>query len=342
MVTTTNLQGYWKLDDNAANTTVSDSHNSNDGTASVNTSTLSSTGKINESFSFTGTQYCSNSSFTTQTDMSFSFWVYSTNFATGSWATHLHFGETDTTSDRGMQFGTNKTTGLAQFLIWGGGTNLTLASSSALTNNNWHHIVGTKNGNDYKLYVNGTLEASGTITMNTLTDPDMWIAGLDTNSELFTGKVDEIGYWDRTLSSTDVSDLYNSGDGLAYPFASDVTISPSTLTLSSTQQAPSYFIDITAGAVGITSNLLSPVLSLPVNISISSLSMTSNLNSIAIQKGDINRGTYKNGTGTRGTKYISEKYPVTSGLEIDNKHDGRIMNLVPDSSNVPGRDKVGL
>src|SRR6056297_2875065 len=51
-VTTTDLVSYYKLDDNATNTTVADAHGSNDGTASANTNTLSTTGKINNAFDF--------------------------------------------------------------------------------------------------------------------------------------------------------------------------------------------------------------------------------------------------------------------------------------------------
>jgi len=34
----------------------------------------------------------------------------------------------------------------------------------------------------------------------------------------FDGLIDEVGIWSRALNSTEVSELYNSGSGLAYPF----------------------------------------------------------------------------------------------------------------------------
>ena len=54
-----NLVSYYKLDENAANTTVADAHGSNTGTASTNTADLyTATGKINSSFNFNGsTEY---------------------------------------------------------------------------------------------------------------------------------------------------------------------------------------------------------------------------------------------------------------------------------------------
>ena len=40
---------------------------------------------------------------------------------------------------------------------------------------------------------------------------DIW----DTTNA-FNGYIDEIGIWNRTLNDTEISWLYNSGDGLSY------------------------------------------------------------------------------------------------------------------------------
>ena len=34
------------------------------------------------------------------------------------------------------------------------------------------------------------------------------------------GLIDEVGFWKRTLTSGERTQLYNSGNGLAYPFSS--------------------------------------------------------------------------------------------------------------------------
>jgi len=47
----TDLVSYYKLDENAASTTVADAHGSNDGTASTNTNNLyNASGKLNSCF----------------------------------------------------------------------------------------------------------------------------------------------------------------------------------------------------------------------------------------------------------------------------------------------------
>jgi hypothetical protein len=39
----------------------------------------------------------------------------------------------------------------------------------------------------------------------------------------FDGMIDEIGVWSRALTSGEVTQLYNSGAGLQYPFTSNNT-----------------------------------------------------------------------------------------------------------------------
>ena len=46
---------------------------------------------------------------------------------------------------------------------------------------------------------------------------------------------------------------------------------------------------------------------------------------------------------TTGEKELKTKWPITSGLEADDKHEGRQTNLVAEKGSlVPRRKKVGL
>lgn len=77
----------------------------------------------------------------------------------------------------------------------------------ALTNR-WHHIVATKNGNDYKIYFNGKLNdsASGNANCSNLQLAedigDMFIGSY------YTGKIDDIIIYNRELSRKEVSQLF--------------------------------------------------------------------------------------------------------------------------------------
>lgn len=80
----------------------------------------------------------------------------------------------------------------------------------------WYHIVGTYNTNGTtNIYLNGTNIGSGTISPSEITPTRTLISGHPKNNVYFMdGKIDELGIWSRALTSTEVSDLYNSGSGL--------------------------------------------------------------------------------------------------------------------------------
>ena len=48
-----------------------------------------------------------------------------------------------------------------------------------------------------------------------------------------------------------------------------------------------------------------------------------------------------------GEKELWTRYPITSGMEADEKHEGRVVNLVPEGINgllstIPVKDRVGI
>jgi len=79
---------------------------------------------------------------------------------------------------------------------------------STISTGVWNHYAFTGDGTDFKLYVNGSLEASGT----DYGDVYITMIGTVTPSYAnFNGKLDEIGLFNSTLSASDVTAIYNSG-----------------------------------------------------------------------------------------------------------------------------------
>lgn len=84
--------------------------------------------------------------------------------------------------------------------------------------NNWNHLCAVQSASAMKLYLNNTEVASGGNTGNAL-DPGSTVhigrRNL-TNNQYYAGAIDLFGVWTKALSTTEISDLYNSGNGNAY------------------------------------------------------------------------------------------------------------------------------
>lgn len=83
----------------------------------------------------------------------------------------------------------------------------------------WQHIVGTYDGSNMKLYVNGSLQTTLAIANATLSASKKFIIGGQWNAQPnFSanafGSVDEIAFYDYALTEAQVAVLYNSGNGL--------------------------------------------------------------------------------------------------------------------------------
>jgi hypothetical protein len=111
-----------------------------------------------------------------------------------------------------------------------GGNNL--LSATATPTNQWVHIVYTYDGNIAKLFLNGVLNNSVSIQFNLKNiSPTSLFFGKEFNStwsnRYFKGKADDIGIWDKALTTQEVSDLYSS-----VSCYNNLTITPSTITLN--------------------------------------------------------------------------------------------------------------
>lgn len=109
--------------------------------------------------------------------------------------------------------------------------NVTLGTSA------WNHIVYTYDGTSLRGYLNGSLVAGPTAYSGSGAGAGIDIfeimghnnsAGNPQYSGLeFNGLVDETGIWSRALTGAEITQLYNGGAGLAYPFTA--AASPSRL-----------------------------------------------------------------------------------------------------------------
>lgn len=84
----------------------------------------------------------------------------------------------------------------------------------------WRHIVLVKNATSFKIYINNSLKQ--TISIGTWSSGNIreLLIGSATKtlggSLRWKGKIDEVGIWQREITSSEVAELYNGGSGLAF------------------------------------------------------------------------------------------------------------------------------
>ena len=91
-------------------------------------------------------------------------------------------------------------------------------SKSLLNDDKWHHIAGTYDGKKVHVYVDGELEASNAAAGPFKTGPK-YIGSRDDKQEAYTGLIDEIAFFNVTLSEADVKAIADSGLSVALGFA---------------------------------------------------------------------------------------------------------------------------
>ena len=104
------------------------------------------------------------------------------------------------------------------------GTDGVFSQQVMVTDTNWHHVAVTKSGTDVWFYVDGVGERQyyprGSIPFNfSRTDPnspdghfDFTIGAFgDTGGSSFWGGIDEVGVYNRVLSSNEIAAIYRAG-----------------------------------------------------------------------------------------------------------------------------------
>jgi len=213
----TDLISYYKLDENAANSIVLDSVGTQNGNAeddgsNINTSVLyDANGIINSGFKFDGTATAAeNIDITgltsTNGTYTFSMWLNPTNFT-------LAGQFLDFASER-LVLQVDATTGNLQ-LYDGAFKDWTNANAKLTTGLHHYVFIFDSSANTCELYKDNS--SLGTVTYTTRNLGGIARLGSNINADIgFAGIMDEVGIWSRALTSTEVTQLYNSGTGISW------------------------------------------------------------------------------------------------------------------------------
>lgn len=103
------------------------------------------------------------------------------------------------------------TSGNAPGRLYFFGNGADLAGTTVIQPNTWYHGAVTYDGTTVKVYVNGVLENSAPIALNTTLDPNGITIGNRPGSSFWTGQLDEPAVYDRALSDSEILAIYNAG-----------------------------------------------------------------------------------------------------------------------------------
>lgn len=101
-----------------------------------------------------------------------------------------------------------------------------VSNTTTLTVGTWYHIAVTYDGTNGQVYINGSSVAGPTAVSGNGTScgsDGSQIGAGQGGTGTFDGMADEVGVWSRALSSTEISQLYNSGACLN-PYATVIAI----------------------------------------------------------------------------------------------------------------------
>jgi hypothetical protein len=181
-------------------------------------------GKVGTAFQFNGTNsqidFAANTMNVGDT-FSVSFWAYM--------VTADNSGQTIISNFNEINGGLNKygwfiraTNGIFYFSRFIGATAQFDLTATANTINNWQHLTFTRSSNSTKIYVNGALASQNTNTqvtqyVNTIS-PRIGSREVTGVWRLANGtKIDTFNIWNKELTQSEITELYNSGNGKQYP-----------------------------------------------------------------------------------------------------------------------------
>ena len=215
---TTNLVAYWKMDEDTGTTASDATGNGHTGTL-TGSGTTWGTGIINYATVFGGTSgnfvsVPASAALEFTGDFTINVWIYPTGYPSGL-LTRVF--DDQNGGSPGYDLAIGNDTPFAYERFTANGVNIQKAGIIVL--NQWQMLTAVvTSGGGVTLYYDGTSETTGSTGSLSAASVTIAIGNRADGARQYIGRIDEVGAWSRALSSTEVSQLYNSGVGLQYPF----------------------------------------------------------------------------------------------------------------------------
>jgi hypothetical protein len=216
-VSTNGLQGWWPFSGNANDM----SSNSNDGTVYNATLTTDRFGNSNAAYTYDGVDDYISIAPVNMQSFSFSVWIYNTSI--NPLDLNGLISDISATPYTGIEFRVEPDSTL--MLVCGQGSSwLQPYTTFHLLNDTWYHVVATSDDDTVKIFVNAQQIASYGITSLVNNNSNILFGTRNpavSNGGWYTGKLDDIGIWDRALYNTEINDLYNGNICFQYVTVTD-------------------------------------------------------------------------------------------------------------------------
>lgn len=221
------LISYWKLDE--ASGSALDSHSSNNltDTNTVGTATgIINGGRDYEEANIEYHTITDNASLSfADEDFSISCWVRPESTPGSNQPFIVGKGASDWSTSNGDEyilimdgFNSNRADWIVTDNNFSGAQATSVAGLSAAT---WYHIVAWHDSvaNEIGLVINDGTPVTTSYTFGCNNGTSNFTIGGDKNGAFtWDGIIDEVGIWGKVLTSAEITELYNAGVGLAYPF----------------------------------------------------------------------------------------------------------------------------
>ncbi len=208
---TDGLVGAWLMDESGGDTVSDSSGNGLDGkVAQGNPSWVK--GKFGNGLEFGGSDMVTvdDDAALDLTSFTLSAWVKISGL-TGKW---LIIASKENRNPTGRNYGMfgNINSGVIHYSFTTGNGWKSFDAKTNIADGNWHHVVATYENPNYKLYLDGTVDAEqtpGTVPDNH--DNFLYIGGCNIGDYWMSGVIDEVVLYDRALSETEINDLMKNG-----------------------------------------------------------------------------------------------------------------------------------
>ena len=234
-IPTNGLVGWWPFNGNAND----ESGNGNNGTVTGATLTTDRFGVANGAYGFNGVNCCGTPDPVQEIVVSNQILNLGQNFTISCWMSSSTVGKFQQLlffAGAAVELNNEHVPSKLTYAV-GPGTSWDLlyaqGTTSNFQNNIWYHVIFTKVGTLYSLYLNGSLEGSTSVSASSSYTQTIGlrIGSLAGGHEVFKGSLDDFGIWNRALSPTEISGLQNATASTTPPPAPTLAVSPPSTTI---------------------------------------------------------------------------------------------------------------